>query len=115
MFQQKLAGMGYRFQFVTLAGFHALNSSMFELAHEYSQTGMLAYSQLQQREFDVAERCGYGAVKHQRFVGTGYFDQVATVIAAGKTSTCALPGSTEVEQFEDPYDHEVPEQQRATA
>jgi isocitrate lyase len=115
VFQHKLAGMGYRFQFVTLAGFHALNLSMFELAHEYSRTGMLAYSQLQQREFDIADRCGYGAVKHQRFVGTGYFDQVATVIAAGKTSTCALPGSTEEEQFEDPYDHEVPDQHRATA
>ena len=115
VFQQKLAGMGYRFQFVTLAGFHALNLSMFELAHEYSRTGMLAYSQLQQREFDVADRCGYGAVKHQRFVGTGYFDQLASVISAGKTSTCALPGSTEEEQFEDPYDHEVPEQHRASA
>jgi isocitrate lyase len=111
VFQHKLAGMGYRFQFVTLAGFHALNLSTFELAHEYSRTGMLAYSQLQQREFDVAERCGYGAVKHQRFVGTGYFDQVATVISSGKTSTCALPGSTEEEQFEDPYDHELPQVQ----
>jgi isocitrate lyase len=115
VFQHKLAAMGYRFQFVTLAGFHALNLSMFELAHEYSRTGMLAYSQLQQREFDVADRCGYGAVKHQRFVGTGYFDQVATVISAGQTSTCALPGSTEQEQFEDPYDHEVPDRNRATA
>lgn len=115
LFQQKLARLGYRFQFVTLAGFHALNLSMFELAHEYSRTGMLAYSQLQQHEFAVAEKYGYGAVKHQRFVGTGYFDQIATVIAAGNTSTCALPGSTEEEQFEDPYDHELPEQQRATA
>lgn len=114
-FQQKLAGMGYRFQFVTLAGFHALNASMFQLASEYSRTGMLAYSQLQQYEFDLADRSGYGAVKHQRFVGTGYFDQVATVITAGNTSTCALPGSTEEEQFEDPYDHEVPERDRATA
>ena len=108
--------MGYRLQFVTLAGFHALNLSTFELAHEYNCTGMLAYSQLQQREFDIAERCGYGAVKHQRFVGTGYFDQVATVITSGKTSTCALPGSTEEEQFEDPYDHELPHaQQQASA
>jgi isocitrate lyase len=115
VFQHKLARMGYRFQFVTLAGFHALNLSMFELAHEYSRTGMLAYSQLQQREFDVADRYGYGAVKHQRFVGTGYFDQLATVISAGQTSTCALPGSTEEEQFEDPYDHEIPSQNRATA
>ena len=115
MFQQRLAEMGYRFQFVTLAGFHALNLSMFELAQEFSRTGMLAYSQLQQREFAIAEKSGYGAVKHQRFVGTGYFDQVATAISAGDTSACALPGSTEEEQFEDPYDHEVPEQQRATA
>ncbi len=115
-FQSKLAGMGYRFQFVTLAGFHALNLSAFELAHEYSRTGMLAYSQLQQREFDLAEKSNYGAVKHQRFVGTGYFDHVATVISSGKTSTCALPGSTEDEQFEDPYDHELPQmQQQASA
>lgn len=115
VFQHRLAGMGYRFQFVTLAGFHALNFSMFELAHEYGRTGMLAYSQLQQREFDVADRCGYGAVKHQRFVGTGYFDELATVISAGRISTCAMPGSTEAEQFEDPYDHEVPDRNRATA
>ena len=108
-FQNQLAEMGYRFQFVTLAGFHALNLSMFELAHEYTRTGMLAYSHLQEREFDLAEQHGYGAVKHQRFVGTGYFDQVATIIASGKTSICALPGSTEEEQFEDPFDHEVPE------
>jgi isocitrate lyase len=114
-FQQKLGEMGYRFQFVTLAGFHALNMSMFELAQEYSRTGMLAYSQLQEREFAAAERNGYEAVKHQRFVGTGYFDQIATVIAAGNTSICALPGSTEQEQFEDPYDHEIPDQHRATA
>ena len=114
-FQQTLAQLGYRFQFVTLAGFHALNLSMFELAHDYSRTGMLAYSHLQQQEFALAEKYGYGAVKHQRFVGTGYFDQIATVISAGSTSTCALPGSTEEEQFEDPYDHEIPDQHRATA
>lgn len=114
-FQQKLAGMGYRFQFVTLAGFHALNFSMFELAHEYSRTGMLAYSHLQQRELDFAEECGYSAVKHQRFVGTGYFDQIATTIASGKISTCALPGSTEEEQFEDPYDHEVPQERQSAS
>jgi isocitrate lyase len=114
-FQHKLAEMGYRFQFVTLAGFHALNLSMFELAHEFSRSGMLAYSRFQEREFDVADQCGYGAVKHQRFVGTGYFDKVATLISSGNTSTCALPGSTEQEQFEDPYDHEVPEPRQATA
>src|SRR5437588_3163016 len=73
---------------------------MFELAREYAQTGMAAYSQLQQREFDLAQRFQYGAVKHQRFVGTGYFDAVATVISAGQSSTCALEGSTETEQFE---------------
>jgi isocitrate lyase len=113
-FQRKLGEMGYRFQFVTLAGFHALNLSMFELAQAYSRTGMLAYSELQQREFDLAEHLGYGAVKHQRFVGTGYFDQIATTIAAGNISTCAIPGSTEEDQFEDPYDHEVPDAQQAT-
>ena len=99
-FQRELATMGYRFQFVTLAGFHALNLSAFELAHEYARSGMSAYSQLQQREFEFAERVGYGAVKHQKFVGTGYFDDVANTIAAGQTSIRALPGSTEEEQFE---------------
>src|SRR5438105_1743296 len=97
-FQRKLGKMGYKFQFVTLAGFHALNLSMFELAREYARTGMAAYSKLQQREFDLAKQFSYEAVKHQRFVGTGYFDAVATVISAGQTSTCALEGSTEAEQ-----------------
>ena len=115
VFQRQLGMMGYRFQFVTLAGFHALNLSMFELAHEYSRTGMLAYSNLQQSESDLADRCGYSAIRHQRFVGTGYFDQLTTVISAGKSSICALPGSTEEEQFEDPYDHEVPDRQKASA
>jgi len=101
-FQQQLSEFGYRFQFVTLAGFHALNLSAFELAHEYIQSGMLAYSKLQEREFELAQRVGYGATKHQRFVGTGYFDDVANTIAAGRTSTRALPGSTEEEQFEAP-------------
>jgi isocitrate lyase len=99
-FQRELAEMGYRFQFVTLAGFHSLNLSAFELAHEYARTGMSAYSQLQEREFELAERVGYGAVKHQRFVGTGYFDDIANTIAAGHSSLQALPGSTEEEQFE---------------
>jgi isocitrate lyase len=99
-FQRELAGMRYRFQFVTLAGFHALNLSAFELAQEYAQSGMSAYSRLQQREFDLAKLDGYGAVKHQRFVGTGYFDDVANTIAAGRSSIQALPGSTEEEQFE---------------
>jgi isocitrate lyase len=98
-FQGELATMGYRFQFVTLAGFHALNLSTFELAHEYAHSGMSAYSQLQQREFELAETLGYGAVKHQKFVGTGYFDEVANTIASGRTSIRALPGSTEEEQF----------------
>lgn len=100
--------MGYRFQFVTLAGFHSLNLSAFELAHEYSRTGMLAYSELQEKEFELAEKAGYSAVKHQRFVGTGYFDLVATTIASGNLSTRALRGSTEEEQFEDPHDHSSP-------
>lgn len=103
-FQRVLAGMGYRFQFVTLAGFHALNLSAFELAHEYARTGMAAYSRLQEREFELAQRLGYSAVKHQRFVGTGYFDRVASTISSGQISTCALPGSTEEAQFDQPQD-----------
>lgn len=114
-FQRRLAKMGYKFQFVTLAGFHALNLSMFELAHSYSHMGMLAYSELQQREFEMAEKHDYSAVRHQRFVGTGYFDRVATTIASGNLSTCATHGSTEEEQFEDPYDHEAPEAQPVKA
>ncbi len=98
-FQHELGKMGYRFQFVTLAGFHALNLSIFELAHEYARTGMTAYSHLQQREFDMTKH-GYSGVKHQRFVGTGYFDAVATTIASGESSIVALPGSTEADQFE---------------
>lgn len=98
-FQRRLGKMGYMFQFVTLAGFHALNLSMFELAKAYGTDGMFAYSQLQQREFAQAER-GYGAVRHQRFVGTGYFDLVSTTISGGETSTNAMAGSTEEEQFE---------------
>lgn len=97
-FQQELSKMGYKFQFVTLAGFHALNYSMFELALGYHNTGMSAYSRLQQAEFAM-EANGYTATKHQREVGTGYFDEVAQVIAGGTSSTTALSGSTEVEQF----------------
>ena len=99
-FQRDLAAIGYRFQFVTLAGFHALNLSMYELARGYARNGMSAYSELQEREFASAETNGYSALKHQRFVGTGYFDAVATTISNGKTSTCALPNSTEMSQFE---------------
>jgi isocitrate lyase len=98
-FQTELAGMGYKFQFVTLAGFHALNLSMFELARHYKETGMAAYSALQEKEFTSEKEHGYQAVKHQRFVGTGYFDQVQQVISGGLASTMALAGSTEVEQF----------------
>lgn len=97
-FQRELGAMGYKFQFVTLAGFHALNYSMFKLAHGYRDRGMAAYSELQQAEFD-AEADGYTATKHQREVGTGYFDDVAQVIMGGECSTAALAGSTEQEQF----------------
>lgn len=97
-FQRELAAMGYKFQFVTLAGFHSLNLSMFELACGYKERGMQAYSKLQQKEF-ASEGLGYEAVKHQRFVGTGYFDLVAKVVSAGSASTTALDGSTEAEQF----------------
>jgi isocitrate lyase len=97
-FQRELGAMGYKFQFVTLAGFHALNFSMFKLARGYRERGMAAYSDLQEEEF-AAEADGYTATKHQREVGTGYFDDVARVIAGGETSTAALEGSTEEEQF----------------
>jgi isocitrate lyase len=97
-FQRELGAMGYKFQFVTLAGFHALNFGMFELARKYKDRGMAAYSELQQAEFD-AESHGYSATRHQREVGTGYFDQVAEVISGGKASTLALEDSTEEHQF----------------
>lgn len=97
-FQSSIAEMGYRFQFVTLAGFHAVNLTMFQLAKGYAQSGMTAYTELQETEFQ-AEREGYSAVKHQSFVGTGYFDDVAQVLSGGLTSTLALEGSTEAEQF----------------
>lgn len=98
-FQPELAKMGYKFQFVTLAGFHALNLSMFELARGYKLSGMSAYCRLQEKEFSRETEYGYQAVKHQRFVGTGYFDQVQQVISGGLASTVALEGSTESEQF----------------
>ena len=97
-FQRELGAMGYKFQFVTLAGFHALNYSMFKLARGYRDRGMAAYSELQESEF-AAEADGYTATKHQHEVGTGYFDDVARVIAGGECSTAALHGSTEEEQF----------------
>ncbi|MBP0724544.1 isocitrate lyase [Bacillus sp. RG28] len=97
-FQQQIAEMGYKFQFVTLAGFHALNFGMFELARKYKERGMGAYSELQQAEF-TSEQFGYTATRHQREVGTGYFDEVAQIITGGTSSTTALKGSTEEEQF----------------
>jgi isocitrate lyase len=97
-FRKELAAMGYRFQFVTLAGFHALNASMFELAHGYADEGMTAYVRLQQREFAL-EPGGYTATRHQQEVGTGYFDLVSQVISSGRSSTTALDGSTERAQF----------------
>ncbi|MFJ5717342.1 isocitrate lyase [Neobacillus sp. NPDC093127] len=97
-FQEELGKMGYKFQFVTLAGFHALNHGMFELARGYKERGMAAYSELQQAEFD-SEQYGYTATRHQREVGTGYFDQVSMVITGGTSSTTALKGSTEEAQF----------------
>jgi isocitrate lyase len=97
-FQVRLGEMGYKFQFVTLAGFHTLNHSMFELARAYKDNGMAAYSELQQAEF-ASEEFGYTATKHQREVGTGYFDEVSMVITGGTSSTTALTGSTEEEQF----------------
>ncbi len=98
-FQPALAEMGYKFQFITLAGFHVLNLSMFELARAYRDTGMTAYSRVQEKEFAREYSHGYSAVKHQRFVGTGYFDAVTQVIASGKSSVTALENSTEAEQF----------------
>jgi isocitrate/methylisocitrate lyase len=104
-FQKELGSMGYKFQFVTLAGFHSLNLSMFELAANYRRDGMMGYCELQEREFANEREQGYEAAKHQRFVGTGYFDAVQQVIAGGSASTTALEGSTEAEQF----DHGNPE------
>ena len=98
-FQEKIGEMGYKFQFVTLAGFHALNTSMFELAKGYSTRGMGAYSELQKHEFELHETQGFKAVKHQSFVGTSYFDAVQNTVAGGESSTAALKESTETEQF----------------
>lgn len=99
-FQDQLGEMGYKFQFVTLAGFHTLNASMFELAHHYSLKGMSAYSEFQEHEFALEKDFGYNAVKHQQFVGTGYFDTLSTIINDGDCSTTALKGSTEEQQFQ---------------
>ena len=97
-FQDEIAGYGYKFQFITLAGFHALNYSMFHLAHGYARRQMSAFVELQESEFAAADK-GFTAVKHQREVGTGYFDAVTQAIQQGQSSTTALTGSTEEEQF----------------
>lgn len=98
-FREKLADMGYRFQFITLAGFHALNTSMYELATDYRERGMAGYSALQEREFALQRERGFAAVKHQTFVGTGYFDYIQNTVQGGKASTTAMEGSTEAAQF----------------
>jgi isocitrate lyase len=97
-FQDELGGLGYRFQFITLAGFHAVTASMFELAHAYAREGMPAYVRLQEREFSLEEQ-GYSATRHQREVGAGYFDAVTSAVSGGESSTLALVGSTEAAQF----------------
>ncbi|MCW2973266.1 MAG: isocitrate lyase, partial [Thermoleophilia bacterium] len=99
-FQQDLAAMGYRFQFVTLAGFHSVNAGMFELARGYAENGMTAYVELQEKEFGM-ESQGYTATRHQREVGAGFFDRISTAVTGGTSSTLALEGSTEEQQFED--------------
>jgi len=98
-FQNELSAMGYKYQFVTLAGFHSLNYIMFALAHQYNQKGMAAYSKLQEGEFKLEKDFGFRAIKHQSFVGAGYFDEVNKIITSGSTSVTALEGSTEQEQF----------------
>ena len=98
-FQHALGEMGYAFQFVTLAGFHSLNLGMFELARDYRERGMAAYAKLQDHEFQVQKAHGYAAVRHQSFVGTGWFDELSNVISDGESSTAALKHSTEAEQF----------------
>ena len=108
-FQRELGAMGYKFQFITLAGFHSLNYSMFELAYGYARNNMTAFVELQQKEFAAAEK-GFTAVKHQREVGTGYFDAITQAVSAGKASTTALHGSTEDEQF---FDSKAPAKKAA--
>ena len=98
-FQDELGAMGYKFQFITLAGFHTINASMYDLAHGYAREGMTAFVRVQEREFEMEKTLGFKAVKHQRFVGAGYFDQVQTTVTGGEVSTAALKGSTEETQF----------------
>ena len=97
-FQKEISKMGYKFQFITLAGFHTQNIAIFELAEKYRKEGMSAYSKIQEQEF-AREKDGYTSVKHQREVGTSYFDAVSNTISSGKSSTTAMDGSTESEQF----------------
>jgi len=99
-FQEELGAMGYKFQFVTLAGFHSLNSGMYELASAYSQDGMAAYSRMQEKEFEMERDGNFTAIKHQSFVGAGYFDAVQTTVTGGTASTTAMDGSTEEAQFD---------------
>ena len=113
-FQRDLARLGYKFQFITLAGFHALNHSMFELARGYRNSGMAAYCKLQDAEFESEDAHGYEAVKHQQFVGTGYFDAVQEIVTGGTASTKALEGSTEAAQFVEPESDEAPQSQETT-
>jgi isocitrate lyase len=101
VFQRELGAIGYKYQFVTLAGWHAVNLTMFELAHAYRDDGMMAYARLQQREFELEKEHGYRAVKHQSFVGAGYFDDIAQVVLGEQASLVAMKGSTEEEQFRD--------------
>ncbi|MHB1303866.1 MAG: isocitrate lyase [Acidiphilium sp.] len=110
-FQREIGAMGYKFQFVTLAGFHSLNYSMFQLARGYAERGMAAYSELQQAEF-AAESQGYTATRHQREVGTSYFDAVAVAVSGGRASTTAMAGSTETEQFHDDEETTSPDRDR---
>ena len=99
-FQEELGAMGYKFQFITLAGFHTLNASMFKLAYNYAKSGMSAFVDLQEEEFQMEREWGFKAIKHQRFVGAGYFDQIQQTVAGGEVATAALKGSTEEEQFD---------------
>jgi isocitrate lyase len=98
-FQEQLGELGYKFQFVTLAGFHSLNSAMFELAQAYKNEGMAAYTRLQDKEFAMEKEYGFSAVKHQSFVGVSYFDEIQLTVTGGTASTTALSGSTEAAQF----------------
>jgi len=100
-FQEQLGEMGYKFQFITLAGFHSLNASMYELAHGYAREGMSAFVKLQEHEFEMEKNLGFRAIKHQSFVGAGYFDTVQTTVTGGDVSTSAMKDSTEELQFEE--------------